>query len=625
MTIITLLWLTFPIATICFVIRGGGGRGRKKMLLKRAAKTSGGGYFNVVTDENRTVDYFGQSSWCDLSVAKEYKKYGVEALKLAESELDDCNSFRENRVFCTRTLNLRSIKVIGYDMDYTLVHYQWEKWEAKAYACTKEVLQGYGFPVHDLEFNPSIALRGLVIDKEQGNLIKIDRHGFVRRAMHGSTYRLSEVEIDQTYGRTIVDLRQVSRYTFLNTLFSVSEAVLYAQLVAKLDSGALFKESRPPFDANQCASYADLFRAVSKALARAHTAQTSKLKAAVAANPEFYAQRDPIRLRATLADQRLAGKKLALITNSGWSYTNIMMRFVLDDPNWRNFFDLVFVSARKPSFFTTQILPCYELIVDSAHIITALQSKDKPLSTTISIDDPLLRETTQAKEGGVYCGGSARFVEKLFAVTANEVLYVGDHIFMDANAVKATMRWRTALVVQELDNELKAYRAETEDRARTNALLVRKQRLGRRLNTLRCQLRRLEQEKHDKNDHHSLQIAQAQLDQYRQRLVRILNAMATLDELLFPAIRNSGATFNKYWGFLCRAGYNDKSHFQRQIEKYADIYTAKVTNFHAYTPYHYFRTTKQPLPHDDIMHDEEDEFSSEQADREFYSRYFGGK
>lgn len=26
-------------------------------------------------------------------------------------------------IFCSRTLNLRSISAIGYDMDYTLIHY----------------------------------------------------------------------------------------------------------------------------------------------------------------------------------------------------------------------------------------------------------------------------------------------------------------------------------------------------------------------------------------------------------------------------------------------------------------------------------------------------------------------
>ncbi len=29
---------------------------------------------------------------------------------------------RSRRVYCNRTLNLRSIRAIGYDMDYTLVH-----------------------------------------------------------------------------------------------------------------------------------------------------------------------------------------------------------------------------------------------------------------------------------------------------------------------------------------------------------------------------------------------------------------------------------------------------------------------------------------------------------------------
>jgi hypothetical protein len=36
-------------------------------------------------------------------------------------------------IFCNRTLNLRSIRAIGYDMDYTLVHYRTEEWERRAY------------------------------------------------------------------------------------------------------------------------------------------------------------------------------------------------------------------------------------------------------------------------------------------------------------------------------------------------------------------------------------------------------------------------------------------------------------------------------------------------------------
>ncbi|MBL8738804.1 MAG: hypothetical protein JNL12_20410, partial [Planctomycetes bacterium] len=34
----------------------------------------------------------------------------------------------ERAVFCNRTLNMRSIKAVGFDMDYTLVHYDVQAW-----------------------------------------------------------------------------------------------------------------------------------------------------------------------------------------------------------------------------------------------------------------------------------------------------------------------------------------------------------------------------------------------------------------------------------------------------------------------------------------------------------------
>jgi hypothetical protein len=50
----------------------------------------------------------------------------------------------------------------------------------------------------------------------------------VKRAMHG-TRMLSWQEIRQFYGREVVNLRHEGRWVFLNTLFSVSEAVMYMQ------------------------------------------------------------------------------------------------------------------------------------------------------------------------------------------------------------------------------------------------------------------------------------------------------------------------------------------------------------------------------------------------------------
>ncbi len=96
---------------------------------------------------------------------------------------------RGREIFCNRTLNLRAIKAIGYDMDYTLIHYNVDAWERQAYAHLKQKLREAGWPVADLEFQPGFAIRGLVIDTELGNLVKPDRFGYVRQACHG-THRI---------------------------------------------------------------------------------------------------------------------------------------------------------------------------------------------------------------------------------------------------------------------------------------------------------------------------------------------------------------------------------------------------------------------------------------------------
>lgn len=86
-----------------------------------------------------------------------------------------------------------------------------------------------GIPVDGLSFDPDIAMRGLVIDAKNGNLLKVDRFGLVKRAMHGNKM-LSPSGVQKAYGRDLVHLAS-SRWIFLNTLFSVSEGCLYMQVL----------------------------------------------------------------------------------------------------------------------------------------------------------------------------------------------------------------------------------------------------------------------------------------------------------------------------------------------------------------------------------------------------------
>ena len=54
----------------------------------------------------------------------------------------------ERSVFANRTLNMRSIRAIGYDMDYTLIHYDVKQWEQTAYEHLRGRLLELGFPEH---------------------------------------------------------------------------------------------------------------------------------------------------------------------------------------------------------------------------------------------------------------------------------------------------------------------------------------------------------------------------------------------------------------------------------------------------------------------------------------------
>jgi len=188
-------------------------------------------------------------------------------------------------------------------MDYTLIHYKVTEWEGRAYMYAKENLEQVGFPVDELIFDPELVCRGLIIDNKLGNMVKVDRFGLVKRAMHG-TRRLSIRETHKVYGRQLVDLRE-TRWLFLNTLFSVSEGCLYAQLVEKLDRGELNIKDQ---NGEKLAplSYEHLFNAVSKALFKAHV--EGRLKADVMKDPERYVEFDN-ELPLTLLDQREAGKK----------------------------------------------------------------------------------------------------------------------------------------------------------------------------------------------------------------------------------------------------------------------------------------------------------------------------
>jgi len=73
--------------------------------------------------------------------------------------------------------------------------------------------------------------------------------------------------------------------------------------------------------------------------------------------------------------------------------------------------------------------------------------------------------------------------------------------------------------------------------------------------------------------------------------------LAEIDTRISPIAQAAVQLVNRNWGMLMRTGI-DKSHLARQIENYADIYTARVSNFLHVTPYAFLRSSRGSLPHD---------------------------
>src|SRR5580700_10079583 len=223
---------------------------------------------------------------------------------------------RKNRVFCNRNLRMETIEMIGFDMDYTLALYHQDRLEQLSIELTLgKLVDKHGYPAEILQlyYDPRWAIRGLMVDRQLGNVFKMDRHAYVGRCYHG----FKELDHDQrrtTYRNEKINL-SADRFEWIDTLFGLPEAVMYTTMVdwADRQTGTV--------------DYDKLFGDIRAAIDEAHRDDT--LKTVIKAELPAYIVKDPL-LGETLHKFRSSGKKLFLLTNSLWDYTDAVMRYLLD-------------------------------------------------------------------------------------------------------------------------------------------------------------------------------------------------------------------------------------------------------------------------------------------------------
>lgn len=445
-------------------------------------------------------------------------------------------------IFINRSLNFKAIKAIGFDMDFTLVRYHSEVFEELTYRETIKKFQNctdYQVDFSSFKFNFELGARGLILDKTRGNVLKTSEFSKVKTSFHG-TKKIPFNEQQRIYKNLCVDVNDSNFYS-LDTTFSMAHACLFMQLVT-------YKDEHPEIE---LPAYEDMEADVMKYVDLCH--RDGSIKSQVVKDLKKYIVLDP-EIVEVLKRYKRNGKFLWLITNSDFFYTKALLDYsflpFLEGEHWSDLFDLVVTSSSKPSFFTSTKRPF--LLIDPE---TGLMS---------NTDGPFRGKCLQ--------GGNSRLIENEFQVSGEEILYLGDHIFGDILKLKKSLNWRTALVIEELEQEERAIKENEALFQRIDELLLQKMELENLID-------------------------QSILTDDKKDLENIQEKIKTIDEEFSILIPRSRKLFNPYWGEVMRAG-GELSHFAAQVERYACIYMSKVSNLNGYSSKKYFRPILKKMPHE---------------------------
>lgn len=455
------------------------------------------------------------------------------------------------KVFVNRTLNLKQIKYIGLDMDHTLVRYNSHNFEQLAHKVVLQKLvakKGYPKDILNLPFEFDKAIRGLVLDTKNGNLLKLNRYSGIRMSMHG-TKPIDFKTQKKIYKSKYIDLGNESYYA-VDTIFSISPALLFAQLVDLKDDK--HKDVLP--------EYIQIANDILICLDEAH--RDGSIKDDVRKNIDKFIYKSPETVQ-NLEKFKRHGKKIFIITNSDFDYSkfildNCITPFLKDHKHWSELFEFVITLAHKPKFF-------YE----------------KNEFINVDLEKGVLESIATEIKPGVYQGGCASIFTDALDLSGDDILYIGDHIYGDILRLKKDCNWRTGLIVDEIEQEIASLKKSKPIDDEINKLMYSKEPLERDLLKI--------QTDHDEGKETSKDAA-----------MKLQDDIGAIDKKISDLISKHKTHFNPHWGEMMRIG-SEESYFASQVERFACIYMAHLNDLVELSPRTYFRGFRRTMPHENDL------------------------
>uniref|UniRef100_A0A674KEH8 5'-nucleotidase domain-containing protein 1 n=1 Tax=Terrapene triunguis TaxID=2587831 RepID=A0A674KEH8_9SAUR len=353
----------------------------------------------------------------------------------------------------TRPFSLAECDALGFDLDHTLCRYNSPETARLIYdSFARYLVTEKGYDKELLTVTPEswdFCCKGLALDLEDGNFLKLAGDGTILRASHG-TKSMTPEEILEIYGRREWKhpvpngiqtpnksiLPCITKYYCYDNYFDLPGALLCARIVDCLDKHD--RQTKYNF-------WKDVIAAIQ------HNYKTSAFKEncgtyfpEVKNDPAKYLQSCPESVKKWLRQLKNAGKVLLLITSSHSDYCRLLCEHILGN-DFAGLFDIVITNALKPGFFSQMPKQRPFQTLENDEEQEALPSLDKP---------------------GWYSQGNAthlyELLKKMTGKPEPKVVYFGDSMHSDIFPARHYSNWETVFILEELRGDEVMIPVETE-------------------------------------------------------------------------------------------------------------------------------------------------------------------
>jgi HAD superfamily 5'-nucleotidase-like hydrolase len=463
------------------------------------------------------------------------------------------NKVNPHGVFANNEIDLGEVEIYGFDYDYTLAHYNRNLFQVIFNLGRNILVNELKYPKELLEYNymHEYPIRGLHFDKRNGWIMKIDSyHNIHLGTVHSGLKQISDQEVKQFYNGVHINIEDIgytqssqTMHQFID-LFCLPEIALLSAVIECFQRKNI--QYAPDYVFNDVKGSIqslhrteELHRTIVKAL---HTFLVPTFSQG---NKE-----DGSKVKEMLIRLRKSNKNTFLITNSKFWFVNIGMTYICGS-DWTNLFDVIICDSRKPDFF---------------------KSKTKPFRLFRNdISNKSWDRVTKFEKGAIYYEGNLFDLLQFTDWANKKTLYFGDNLYSDLAEPFLKHSWRTGGIIRELKYEINVINDARFQS--TVAWLTSLERLISEIMLINSSELKLE-------------------DQLKKKSLEA-QWLVERDSLR----KQAKVLYNPYFGSIFRA-YTNPSFYSRRLSRFADIYTANITNLLEYPIDYHFIPRRIDMAHE---------------------------